>query len=40
MDKKNHNELLQEYAKAALETNKILPPDSSENRKFCIKIAI
>lgn len=40
MDKKNHNELLHEYAKAAIETNKIFPPDISENREFSIKIAI
>lgn len=35
-----HNELLQEYAEAAIETNKILLPDFSEDSEFCIKIAI
>lgn len=40
MDKKNHNELLHKYAKAAIETNKIFPPDISEHKEFCIELAI
>lgn len=35
-----HNELLQEYAEATAETNKILQLDFSEDSKFCVKIAI
>lgn len=40
MNKKSHNELLHKYVNAAIETNKIFPPDISENKEFCIKIAV
>lgn len=35
-----YNELVEEYAEAAIESNKILLSDFSEGSKFCIKIAI